>query len=239
MPHLRIFLQIIVIILYFWAVKIWLEPSRGRHLLWLWFVDFYAMRPWEHFGNYCQNLELDHWIKGQLRNESDVIIFFALMTLLKSLRTIIMDFAKTCKNNIYLSLCLLFAMSNVVTSESSLHFQIWCVCSLCFSAHKVTHMCVMCVMCVICVHPVHGHSVLRMCSRCAVCGAEGGGAWTPTLDTPHTLSTLSHLHLHGLQGRILGKCWVSIYLTWNMGIIKSDPVDSCLNQCLKSEPYIY
>ena len=196
MPHLRIFLQIIVIILYFWAVKIWLEPSRGRQLLWLWFVDFYAMRPWEHFANYCQNLELEHWIKGQLRNESDVIIFFALMTLLKSLRTIIIDFAKTCKNNIYLSLCLLFAMSNVVTSESSLHFQIWCVCSLCFSAHKVTHMCVMCVMC--------------MCAPRArslgtedvfpVRGVRSWGWRRLDTDTGHrtAVSTLSHLHLHGV-----------------------------------------
>ena len=158
--------------------------TRVRHLLLLWFVDFYAMRPWEHFGNYCQNLELEYWIKGQLRNESDVIIFFALMTLWKSLRTIIIDFAKTCKNNIYLSLCLLFAMSNVVTLESSLYFQICCVCSLCYSAQNVTHGVCNVLVCTLRTVTRYWGCVPGVCAVCrAECVAAPGHR---ALDTPHS-----------------------------------------------------
>ena len=82
----------------------------------------------------------------------------------------------------------------------------------CVSLLTKWHTCVRCVGCVS-VHPAHGHSVLRMCPRC-VRGVEPS-VWR-RLDTGHwthrtPVSALSHLHLHRLQGRILGKCRVSIY----------------------------
>ena len=69
--------------------------------------------------------------------------FFALMTLLKSLRTIIIDFAKTCKNNIYLSFIVCNVKCRNFWEFTSLP-DLVCLFTVFLCSQSDTHVCNVC-----------------------------------------------------------------------------------------------